>query len=79
MQCMDELKVGEDSDRDTCRTGAGRPPIPTGWVDIDKGRLDQGQLLEQVGLSGDARAVNNLCGRLGNVCRNSRTRHSVSS
>ena len=29
MQCMEELKVLEDSDRDA--------PIPTDWVDINKG------------------------------------------
>ena len=38
MQHMDELKVLEDSDRDTCIAETGRPPIPTGWVDIDKDR-----------------------------------------
>ena len=27
----------EDSDRDTCMAETGRPPIPTDWVDIDKG------------------------------------------
>ena len=37
MQHMGELKVREDSDRDTCIAGTGRPPIPTDWVDIDKG------------------------------------------
>ena len=37
MLYMDELKVLEDSDRDTCMTETGRPPIPTDWVDIDKG------------------------------------------
>ena len=37
MQYMDELKVLEDSDRGTCMTETGRPPIPTDWVDIDKG------------------------------------------
>ena len=36
MQYM-ELKVLEDSDRDVCMTETGRPPIPTGWVDINKG------------------------------------------
>ena len=37
MQYMDELKVLEDSDRDACMAETGRPPIPTDWVDIDKG------------------------------------------
>ena len=37
MQCMEELKVLEDSDRDTCTVEAGRPPIPTDWVDVNKG------------------------------------------
>ena len=58
MQYMDELKVLEDSDRDTCILETGRPPIPSDWVDIEKGGFDQAQL--QVGLSGDARAVNCL-------------------
>ena len=43
MQYMDELEVLEDSDRETCMAETGRPPIPTDWVDIDKG--DQAQLL----------------------------------
>ena len=37
MQHMEELKVLEDSDRDACMAGTGRPPIPTEWVDINKG------------------------------------------
>ena len=37
MQYMDELKVLEDSDRDACMAETGRPPIPTEWVDINKG------------------------------------------
>ena len=37
MQYMEELKVLEDSDRDACVVETGRPPIPTGWVDINKG------------------------------------------
>ena len=37
LQYMDELKVLEDSDRDSCIAETGRPPIPTDWVDIDKG------------------------------------------
>ena len=36
MQYMDELKVLEDSDRDTCMAETGRPPIPTDWVHTDK-------------------------------------------
>ena len=36
MQCMEELKVLEDSDRDACMAETGRPPIPTDWVDINK-------------------------------------------
>ena len=32
-----ELKVLEDSHRDACMAETGRPPIPTGWVDINKG------------------------------------------
>ena len=31
------MKVLEDSNRDTCMAETGRPPIPTDWVDIDKG------------------------------------------
>ena len=37
MQYMEELKVLEDSDRDACMTETGRPPIPTDWVNINKG------------------------------------------
>ena len=37
MHHMEELKVLEDSDRDACMAEAGRPPIPTDWVDINKG------------------------------------------
>ena len=37
MQYMEELKVLEDSNRDVCMTETGRPPIPTGWVDVNKG------------------------------------------
>ena len=37
MQQMEEFKVLEDSDRDACMAETGRPPIPTGWVDINKG------------------------------------------
>ena len=37
MQYMEELKVLEDSDRDACMAETGRPPIPTDWVDINKG------------------------------------------
>ena len=37
MQYMEELKVLEDSDRDVWMTETGRPPIPTDWVDINKG------------------------------------------
>ena len=37
MQYTEELKVLEDSDRDACVAETGRPPIPTDWVDIDKG------------------------------------------
>ena len=37
MQYMEELKVLEDSDRDACLAETGRPPIPTDWVDINKG------------------------------------------
>ena len=37
VQYMDELKVLEDSDRDACMAEIGRPPIPTDWVDINKG------------------------------------------
>ena len=36
MQYMDELKLLEDSDRDTCMAETGRPPIQAGWVDNDK-------------------------------------------
>ena len=35
-QYMDELKVLEDSDLDTCMAKTGRLPIPTDWFDIDK-------------------------------------------
>ena len=34
---MEELKVLEDSDRDACMAETGRAPIPTDWVDINKG------------------------------------------
>ena len=37
MQQMEELAVLEDSDRDACVADTGRPPIPTEWVDINKG------------------------------------------
>ena len=37
MQYMEELKVLEDSDRNACVAETGRPPIPTDWVDINKG------------------------------------------
>ena len=37
MQYVEELKVLEDSDRDACMAETGRPPIPTDWVDINKG------------------------------------------
>ena len=37
MQYMEDLKVLEDSDRDACMPETGRPPIPTDWVDINKG------------------------------------------
>ena len=37
MQYMEELKVLEDSDRDARVAETGRPPIPAGWVDINKG------------------------------------------
>ena len=37
MRHIDELHVLENSDRDTCTAGTGRPPIPTDWVGIDKG------------------------------------------
>ena len=37
MQYMEELKVLEDNDRDACMAETGRPPIPTDWVDINKG------------------------------------------
>ena len=39
MQYMEEFKVLEDRDRDMCMTVTGRPPIPTDWVDINKGDL----------------------------------------
>ena len=37
MQYMDELKVLENGNRDECMTETGRAPIPTDWVDINKG------------------------------------------
>ena len=37
MQYMEELQVLEDSDLDTCLAETGRQPLPTDWVDIDKG------------------------------------------
>ena len=37
MEYMEELRVLEDSDRDACMPETGRPPIPTDWVDINKG------------------------------------------
>ena len=39
VQYMEELKVLEDSDRDACMAESGRAPIPTDWVDINKGDL----------------------------------------
>ena len=36
-QHIEVLKVLEDSDRDACMAETGRPPIPTDWVDINKG------------------------------------------
>ena len=36
-QHMDELQVLQASDLDTCMAETGQPPIPTDWVDIDKG------------------------------------------
>ena len=62
MQYMEELEVLEDSDRDACMAEAGRPPIPTDWVDINKGdslRPNQTQLQKQAGLSRDTWTVNN--------------------
>ena len=56
MQHMDELKVLQDSEWETCTAETGRPKIPADWVQIKKG--DQAQLQEQVGLSRDAPAVN---------------------
>ena len=80
MLYMGELKVLEDSDRDTCIAEMGRPPIPTCCVEIDKWRFDQARLQEQAGLSGDVRAVNNWCGRLGSkVCRNSPVQGSLTA
>ena len=37
MQYMEEFKVLENSDRDACMAEPGRPPIPTDWVDINRG------------------------------------------
>ena len=37
MQYMEELNFLEDSDRDACVAETGRPPIPTDWIDINKG------------------------------------------
>ena len=37
MQHMDELKVLENSNHDECMTETGRAPIPTDWVDMNKG------------------------------------------
>ena len=37
MQYMEELKVLEESDQTACMAQAGRPPIPTDLVDINKG------------------------------------------
>ena len=37
MQYMEELKVLEDSDGDARKAETSRPPIPTDWVDINKG------------------------------------------
>ena len=70
MQCVDEPKVLEDSDRDTCMAETSRPPIPTCWVDIDKGD----SLQERVGLSRDTWAINNWCGRF---CSDVRCNSSV--
>ena len=37
MQYMEELKVLDDSDLNACMAEQCRPPIPTDWVDINKG------------------------------------------
>ncbi|CAK0837947.1 unnamed protein product, partial [Prorocentrum cordatum] len=37
MRYIEELKVLELSDHETCIQETGSPPIPTDWVDIDKG------------------------------------------
>ena len=37
MQYMEGLKVLEDGNRDSCVAETGRPPIPTDWVDTNKG------------------------------------------
>ena len=36
IQCTEELKVLEYSDRDACMAETDRPPIPTDWIDINK-------------------------------------------
>ena len=51
MQYMDELQVLEDSDRDTCMAETGRPPIPTDWVDIDKGESNRPNYRSRVALA----------------------------
>ena len=37
MAYMEELEVLKPSTEDACLAATGRPPIPTAWVDIDKG------------------------------------------
>ena len=55
---MDELKVLEDRDRDTCMTETGRPPIPTDWVDIDEGDALRPNCRSRL-VCQETRAVNN--------------------
>ena len=59
MQYVEELTVLEDSDRDACITETGRPPIPTDWVDINKGDSLRPNDRSQAGLSRDTCTVNN--------------------
>ena len=59
MQYMYELKVPEDSDRDTCIAETGRPPIPADWVVIDKGDSIRPNHWSRLVCQEDARAVNN--------------------
>ena len=59
MQCMEEWKVLEDSDRDPSMAETGQPPIPTDLGRHQQGRFAQTQLQKQTGLSRETWTVHN--------------------